>query len=174
MINVARLSIIFSLTTTTNHFPFPQISEKSSILDGMIIHAINAASIKSATQSLAHMIWETTLLIYLLICVSNQVYYTAYCTPSSACRISQLIYTNRSNLIVVSNRTAQDILSLPSIWYDWSICSVKRYLVAIIILFYRFQYSGRISLRILISMLRFAHVSELRCVRDIVICASIQ
>jgi hypothetical protein len=56
MNNVARLSVIFSLTTTTNHFPFPQISEKTSILDGMIIHAINATSIKSATQSLAHMI----------------------------------------------------------------------------------------------------------------------
>jgi hypothetical protein len=56
MNNVAQLSVIFSLTTTTNHFPFPQISEKTSILDGMIKHAINATSIKSATQSLAHMI----------------------------------------------------------------------------------------------------------------------
>ena len=73
MNNVARLSVIFSLTTTTNHFPFPQISEKSSILDGMIIHAINVASIKSATQSLAHMILKTALLIYLFICVSNQI-----------------------------------------------------------------------------------------------------
>jgi hypothetical protein len=33
MNNVARLSVIFSLTSTTNHFPFPQISEKTSILD---------------------------------------------------------------------------------------------------------------------------------------------
>ena len=73
MNNVARLSVIFSLTTTTNHFPFHQISEKSSILDGMIIHAINVASIKSATQSLAHMILKTALLIYLFICVSNQI-----------------------------------------------------------------------------------------------------
>jgi hypothetical protein len=56
MNNVARLSVIFSLTSTTNQFPFPQISEKTSILDGMIMHAINVASIKSATQSLAHMI----------------------------------------------------------------------------------------------------------------------
>ncbi len=115
MNNVARLSVIFSLTTTTNHFPFHQISEKSSILDGMIIHAINVASIKSATQSLAHMILKTALLIYLFICVSNQIIQAAYYISSSPCRISQLIYTNQSNLIVVSNRTAQDILSLRSI-----------------------------------------------------------
>ena len=56
MNNVAQLSVIFSLTTTTNHFPFPQISKKTSILDGMIIHAINTASIKTASQPLAHMI----------------------------------------------------------------------------------------------------------------------
>jgi hypothetical protein len=56
MNNVAWLSIIFSLTTTNDHYPIPQISEKTSILDGMIKHAINATSIKSTTQSLAHMI----------------------------------------------------------------------------------------------------------------------
>ena len=105
MNSVARLSLIFSLTTTTNHFPFPHICNKTSIMDGRIIHAINATSIKPASQSLAHIIWETALHIYLFICVSNQVYYTAYCISSSPCMQSQLIYTNRSNLIVVSNRT---------------------------------------------------------------------
>lgn len=106
MNSVSRLSLIFSLTTTTNHFPFPHICNKMSIMYGTIIHAINATSIKPASQSLAHMIWESALHIYLFISVSNQVYYTAYCTPSSACILSQIIYTNRSNLIVVSNRTA--------------------------------------------------------------------
>ena len=42
MNSVARLSLIFSLTTTTNHFPFPHICYKMSIMDGTIIHAINA------------------------------------------------------------------------------------------------------------------------------------
>ena len=73
MNNVARLSVIFSLTTTTNHFPYPHICNKFLILNGMIIHAINVASIKSATHSLAHMILKTALLIYLFICVSNQI-----------------------------------------------------------------------------------------------------
>ena len=73
MNRVARLSLIFSLTTTTNHFPFPHIRNKTSILDDMIMHAINANSIKSASQSLAHMIWETALLIHLFICVLNQI-----------------------------------------------------------------------------------------------------
>jgi hypothetical protein len=53
---LAWLSIIFSLTTTNDHHPIPHICKKTSILDGMIIHAINATSIKSVTQSLAHMI----------------------------------------------------------------------------------------------------------------------
>ena len=70
---IAWLSIIFSLTTTNDHYPIPHICNKFLILNGMIIHAINATSLKSATQSLAHMIWETALLIYLLICVSNQI-----------------------------------------------------------------------------------------------------
>ena len=39
MNSVARLSLIFSLTTTTNHFPFPHICNKTSIMDGTIIHA---------------------------------------------------------------------------------------------------------------------------------------
>ena len=56
MNRVARLSLIFSLTTTTNHFPFPHICNKTSIMDGTIIQAINATSIKPASQSLAHMI----------------------------------------------------------------------------------------------------------------------
>ena len=56
MNNIAWLSIIFSLTTTNDHYPIPHICNKFLILNGMIIHAINATSIKSATQSLAHMI----------------------------------------------------------------------------------------------------------------------
>jgi len=72
MNRVARLSLIFSLTTTTNHFPFPHIC-KTSIMDGTIIQAINATSIKPASQSLAHMIWESALHIYLFISVSNQI-----------------------------------------------------------------------------------------------------
>jgi len=52
MNSVARLSLIFSLTTTTNHFPFPHICNKTSIMDGTIIHAINATSIKPASQYL--------------------------------------------------------------------------------------------------------------------------
>jgi hypothetical protein len=73
MNRVARLSLIFSLTTTTNHFPFPHICNKTSIMDGTIIQAINATSIKPASQSLAHMIWESALHIYLFISVSNQI-----------------------------------------------------------------------------------------------------
>ena len=73
MNNIAWLSIIFSLTTTNDHYPIPHICNKFLILNGMIIHAINATSIKSATQSLAHMILKTALLIYLFICVSNQI-----------------------------------------------------------------------------------------------------
>ena len=56
MNDIAWLSIIFSLTTTNDHYPIPHICNKFLILNGMIIHAINATSIKSATQSLAHMI----------------------------------------------------------------------------------------------------------------------
>ena len=92
MNSVARLSLIFSLTTTTNHFPFPHICNKTSIMDGTIIQAINATSIKPASQSLAHMIWESALHIYLFISVSNQVYYTAYCTPSSMHSIPNFIH----------------------------------------------------------------------------------
>ena len=36
MNSVARLSLIFSFTTTTSHFPFPHICNKMSIMDGTI------------------------------------------------------------------------------------------------------------------------------------------
>ena len=99
MNNVARLSVIFSLIAISSHFPFPRIRNKMSILDG--------------SQSLTNMIEKqrSTFYIYLVVYVSNQIYYVAYCTPSSPCIPSQIIYTNRANLIVVSDRTAQDILS---------------------------------------------------------------
>ena len=40
MNNIAWLSIIFSLTTTNDHYPIPHICNKFLILNGMIIHAI--------------------------------------------------------------------------------------------------------------------------------------
>ena len=131
MNNVARLSVIFSLIAISSHFPFPHIRNKTSILDGMIMHAITATNIKSASQSLANMIWKTAQYIYLVVYVSNQIYYVAYCTPSSPCIPSQIIHTNRANLIVASDRTAQDILSPRSIWYVWWVCSFGRCLVVI-------------------------------------------
>ena len=80
------------------------------------------------------------------------------CLSEILCRIlyilqsmhaSELIHTNRSKLIVVSNKTAWNILSPRSIWYDQIICSVQRWLVASIILFYRFQGRGEFVVRFL-------------------------
>jgi hypothetical protein len=44
-------------------------------------------------------------------------------------------------------------------------------MVVSIIIFYQFQQRGGIAFRIIISMMRFAHVYRLRCVQDILFCA---
>ena len=54
MNSVARLSVIFSLTTTTNHFPFPHICNKMLIMDG--------AFIKSLVQSICGIRLSTAII----------------------------------------------------------------------------------------------------------------
>jgi hypothetical protein len=86
------------ITTTNDHHPIPHILNKTSILDGMIIHAINATSIKSVTQSLAHMMRNSPAHFFDHLCVKSDL--GVYWISSSPYMLS------RSNLIVVSNRTA--------------------------------------------------------------------
>ena len=75
MNNVARLSVIFSLTTTTNHFPFPHICNKTSIMDGTI-NPVAVTRQYDMRISPAH--------LFVHFCVKSGILH-CNCTPSSAC-----------------------------------------------------------------------------------------
>ena len=75
MNSVARLSVIFSLTTTTNHFPFPHICNKMLIMDGAfiksLVQSICGIRLSTAIISLSVEFLELSLCFMLCRCIQR-------------------------------------------------------------------------------------------------------
>jgi len=119
MNNIAWLSLIFSLTTTS-----PSLKLAKNVNSGwynntiMVLMQPTASNPRRSHSPYDMKISRANLFVH--FCVKSGI--LLHCILYTLQRMQSIpsLYTNRENFIIVSNRTAQDILSPCSRLYDMS------------------------------------------------------